>query len=160
MLRTTIAGLTWIVVAFAASPAAATGEFQSGNWKGAAFFSGGRFTNCLMYAPYVTGWKMVFSIDTQGYVELGFDHSDLSLTTGKTADFRLQIDRSPVIVRNFKALSRTMFSTTFTGSVEWFQRLRKGRDLKIWIGDNRQSFSLLGTNKALARLFACVATYR
>ena len=160
MLRSATAWMALIFAAAFASPAAATGDFQSGNWKGAAFFDGGRFTNCLMFAPYVTGWKMVFSIDSEGYVDLGFEHSDLDLSPGNTADFRVQIDGSPVITRNFKALSRTMFATTFTGSVDWFQRLRKGRDLKIWIGGTRESFSLQGTNKALARLFTCVATYR
>jgi hypothetical protein len=98
-------------------------------------------------------------MDGEGYVDLGFEHSDLNLTSGNSADFRLQIDRSPVITRNFKALSGTMFATTFTGSVDWFQRLRKGRNLKIWIGDSPQSFSLQGTNSALAKLFACVAKY-
>ena len=160
MLRSMAAWLALIVGGLFVSPAEATGEFQSGNWKGAAFFDNGRFTNCLMFAPYVTGWKMVFSMDGEGYVDLGFEHSDLSLTPGNSADFRMQIDKSPVITRNFKALSTTMFATTFTGSVDWFQRLRRGRDLKIWIGDSLESFSLQGTNKALARLFTCVANYR
>jgi hypothetical protein len=160
MFRSFTAWLALIVGALLATPAAATGEFSSGNWKGAAFFEKGRFTNCLMFAPYVTGWRMVFSMDGQGYVDLGFEHADLSLTPGNSADFRLQIDRSPVISRNFKALSRTMFATTFTGSVDWFQRLRKGRNLKIWIGNSTESFSLQGTNSALAKLFACVARYR
>jgi hypothetical protein len=151
MLRYLTICVGLLMSGFAATPASAVGEFSSGNWRGGAFYNGGNFSHCAMFAPYVTGWKLLFSINREGYVDLGLEHADLNLTVGNTADFRMQIDSSPVITRTFKVLDRTLIATTFTGSVDWFQRLRKGRNLRIWIGDSTESFSLQGTNNALAR---------
>jgi hypothetical protein len=143
-----------------AGPAAAIGEFASGNWKGAAFFKGSRFTHCAMSAEYNSGWRMIFTIERDGDVVLGLYNPRLDIKRGSKASVLMQIDESPVITRQFVAINPTLIGTTFTSQVDWFQRLRRGLGLKIKFGERVQTFSLKGTNDALVVLFACVAKFR
>jgi hypothetical protein len=143
-----------------AGPAEAIGEFSSGNWKGAAFFKGSRFTHCAMTAEYAAGWRMIFTMERDGDVVLGLYNPRLDIKRGSQAAVLMQIDDSPVITRQFIAISPSLIGTTFTSNVEWFQRLRKGLGLKIKFGERVQNFSLRGTNDAMVVLFACTAKFR
>jgi len=153
------AGTIFLAALAFASPSLARGEFTSGNWEGSAFFDGRTFSHCAMLASYKTGWDVMFSIDADYVVNLGFQHDDLTLKKGDEADFVMQVDNSPKITRTFTALSRTMFATEFTDRKGWFQALQRGLYLKLDVGDHVESFSLAGTNAALDRLLKCVDTY-
>jgi hypothetical protein len=150
------AALTWMT----ASPAAAVGDFWSGNWKGAAFFKDSRFSHCAMSADYSAGWRMFFTIERDGDVILGLHNSGLDIKRGSRSPVLMQIDDSPVITREFVAINPSLIGTTFTSNVEWFQRLRKGLRLKIKFGERVQNFSLKGTHEAMFALFACAAKFR
>ena len=143
-----------------AGPAFAIGEFSSGNWKGAAFFKGSRFTHCAMSADYDAGWRMIFTMERDGDIVLGLHNPRLDIKRGSQAPVLMQIDDSPIITRQFVAINPTLLGTSFTSNVEWFQRLRKGLGLKIKFGERVQNFSLRGTNEAMVVLFACVAKFR
>lgn len=136
-------------------PAAATGEFSSGNWKGAAFHEGGKFTHCAMLAPYISGWRLLFSIDRAGEVSLGLHNNKVEMFPGQKAAIWIQVDNDPVVIRAFKAVRTQLVVTTFPANADWFQRLRKGKQLKVNVGKRLPRFSLAGVDEALTALFAC-----
>jgi hypothetical protein len=158
-MRVMLAATGALAVALA-SPAYAVGEFSSGNWKGAAFFKGSRFTHCAMTAEYAAEWRMIFTMERDGDIVLGLHNPRLDIKRGSMAAVLMQIDNSPVITRQFVAINPNLIGTTFTSNVDWFQRLRKGLGLKIKFGERVQNFSLKGTNDALVALFACAAKFR
>jgi hypothetical protein len=144
----------------AIQPAAAVGDFVSGNWKGSAYFTGPRFTHCAMSAGFDAGWRLVFTLQNNGDVILGLAHPTLNLTTGSTAAVQIQIDNGPTTERQFLASAPQLLGTTFTANGDLFQRLRKGSQLKIKFGTIARTFSLKGANEALNGLFGCAAKYR
>ncbi len=157
ILTAAVAGLAVLALCL---PARAVGEFASGNWKGSAYFTGPRFTHCAMSAGYDAGWRLVFTLQKDGDVVLGLSHPSLSFRTGSTTSVTMQLDGGPAIEREFLAVTPQLINTTFAPTHDWFQRLRKGRELKARFGQTTRTFSLRGANDALAGLFNCAAKYR
>lgn len=160
MLRNLLGGLGLILAFAGASPALARGEFTSGNWEGSASFDGRKFQNCHMSASYKDGWEMIFLMDGGYNLLLGFDKDGLKMTEGDEDDFDMWVDNSKRVPHTFEAITETMFATKVRQADEWFRLLQRGNSLKIDVGDHVESFSLAGTNAALARLRQCVDTYR
>ena len=98
MKRVAWIGLALVLALAGAAPAAATGEFTSGRWTGAAFFERERFTHCAMLAPYVSRWKLLFSVDRAGEVSLGLFGEKVEMFPGFSASIWMQIDNDPVNV--------------------------------------------------------------
>jgi hypothetical protein len=160
MMRAARFGLGLALALASGGPAAATGEFSSGNWKGAAFFEGARFTHCAMVAPYINGWRLLFSVDRAGAVSLGLNHPKVEMFPGTTASIWIQVDNDPVVIRAFTAVRAQLVVTRFAANADWFVRLRKGKHLKVNAGKRLPNFNLAGVDEALNLLFACVAANR
>lgn len=141
------------------APAAAMGEFSSGRWTGQAFADGGKFTHCAMLAPYVSRWKLLFSIDRNGDIGLGLQNENVEMYPWSKASIWMQIDNDPVITPVFKTARSTLVVAKFPGNSDWIKRLRKGKRLKVNVGKRVPNFDLAGLDEALTALFACAAKY-
>ena len=141
------------------APARATGEFTSGRWTGQAFLDGGKFTHCAMLAPYVSRWKLLFSIDRNGDIGLGLQNENVEMYPWSKAQIWMQIDNEPVITPVFKTARMTLVVTKFPANSDWIKRLRKGKKLKVNVGKRVPNFDLAGIDEALGALFACAAKY-
>lgn len=147
-----------------ATPASATGDFAAGNWKGAAFFKDQRFTHCAMLQTYISGWRVLFSVDQTGEISLGLFHNQLDVVwsqiLGQKSEVLLQVDDTAVERRAFTAISAHQVVTKFPPNAEWLRRLRKGDKLKINTGKRLPQFSLADIDSAPSALLACQAKYK
>jgi hypothetical protein len=145
------------------APAAAAGEFVSGNWKGAAILKGGKFDNCEMWAPYINRWDLLMAVDQAGYFALGLRRSTLDMVGealfGTRIVLRLQIDDGPVLLRPFQAITPRLVATKFATNLDWVEKLKTGKVLRVNTG-RLYRFPLAGVKEALALLHACAAKYR
>jgi hypothetical protein len=137
------------------APAAATGEFSSGRWRGQAFVEGGKFTHCAMLSPYLSRWKLLFSIDRNGDIGLGLQNESVEMFPWQKARIWMQVDNEPVVTPAFKAVRTTLVVTKFPAESNWIKQLRKGKKLKVNVGKRVPSFDLAGLDEALTALFAC-----
>jgi hypothetical protein len=142
------------------APAAAIGEFSSGRWAGQAFVESGKFTHCAMLAAYVNRWKLLFSIDRNGDVGVGFQNRDVGMYPWEKASIWMQIDNEPVITPVFKPAGMTLVVAKFRADSDWIKRLRKGKKLKVNVGKRVPNFDLAGLDEAFAALFACAQKNR
>jgi hypothetical protein len=151
------------VVAVAASPARAAGEFVSGNWRGGAVLDGTKFIQCNMWAPYINNWDLMFAMTQSGDFRLGLRNQKLDMTWsqifGEKLGARLQIDDKPVIIKAFTATSATVVSTSIA-NLDWQKALRDGQVLRVHTGSRVRRFPLAGIDPALSLLSACAAKYR
>jgi hypothetical protein len=141
------------------TPAAAAGEFMSGRWSGQAFFESERFTHCAMFSDYVSRWKLLFSVNRSGEVNLGLASEYVEMYPWQKASIWMQLDNDPVLIRDFKAVRTQMLVTTFGARSDWIKNLRKAKKLKVNVGKRVPNFDLAGIDDALSQLFACVARY-
>jgi hypothetical protein len=158
--RTLAAWVAVVASLTAVSPAWAVGEFASGSWKGSAYFTGPRFTHCAMSAGYDAGWRLVLTMQNNGDVVLGISHQSLNFKTGSTIMVQVQVDNTPVVDHEFLTVTPQLITATLTPVTEWFQRLRKGVQLKVRFGQTAKTFNLKGTNEALVGLSSCAAKFR
>jgi hypothetical protein len=142
------------------APAAASGEFSSGRWTGQAFVEGGKFTHCAMLAPYVSRWQLLFSVDRNGDIGLGFQSQNVQMYPWQTAQIYMQIDNEPVITPVFKPAGMTLVVAKFRADSDWIKRLRKGKKLKVNVGKRVPNFDLAGLDEAFTALFACAQKNR
>ena len=142
------------------APAAAIGEFSSGRWTGQAFVEGGKFTHCAMLAPYVSRWKLLFSVDRNGDIGLGLQSEVVEMYPWQKAQIWMQIDNEPVVTPVFRTASMTFVVTKFPAGSDWIKRLRKGKKLKVNVGKRVPNFDLAGLDEAFTALFACAQRNR
>jgi hypothetical protein len=152
-----------VLTFLATSPAAATGEFSSGNWKGAAYLKGGKFEYCEMRAPYINRWDLLMSVDQAGYFALGLRSASLDMSGnvlfGTKTVLRLQIDDEPVLLRPFTAINPRLLATKFATNLDWVEKLKTGKVLRVNAGRVHR-FPLAGVKEALALLHACAKKHR
>ena len=158
-----VAAVAAVLFSATASPAAAPGEFTSGNWRGGAVFQGTKFVQCNMWAPYINNWDLMFAMTASGDFRLGLRNQKLDLTWssifGEKLGVRMQIDDNPVIIKAFTATSATVASTSIA-NLDWGKALRAGKVLRVHTGSRVRRFPLGGIDPALTALSACAAKYR
>jgi hypothetical protein len=145
-----------VVLAIAATvPAAAHGQIASGPWRGEAFFKDARFTHCAMRANQGQ-WKVAFSMNASGAVNLGLHHNRLKYTKGTRLAGSLQIDADAPATYQFVAVSSGMVGARL-GGVEAVEKFSRGSRLSLRMGEVTGQFSLSGAKGAFAQLTVCVA---
>lgn len=152
----------WIGLALllsGAQPAAATGDFTLGRWIGQAFFESDRFTHCAMHADYVSRWKLLFSINRTGDVNVGFASEYVNMYPWQSASLWLQLDNDPVLIRDFKPIKPQLLVAVFPRESNWIKKLRRAKRLKVNVGKRVPNFDLAGFDVAMTALVACVARY-
>jgi hypothetical protein len=156
--------LAFVLALAGTEPAAAVGEFTSGQWKGAAYFKDGKFFRCAIYAPYINRWDLFFSVDDAGYFSVLLRNEKLELLGdmifGNKIGIRLQIDDTPVVIRPFTAISPNLLETKFASNLDWVQRLPTGKVLRINAGSRVWRFPLTDLKGALPLLHACAAKHK
>lgn len=162
-MRTALAAILYAALLLP-RPALAVGDFTVGQWKGAAYFKDGKLFRCAMYAHYINRWDLFFSIDGAGYFSILLRNQQLDLfgqmIFGTKMGLRLQIDDTPVIIRPFTAITQTLVETKFATNLDWVERLRSGKVLRINNGSRILRFPLTDLEEALPQLRACAAKHR
>ena len=136
-------------------PAAAHGQIASGPWRGEAFFKDAQFTHCAMRANQGP-WKLAFSMNAGGAVNLGLQHTRLKYTKGARLTGSLQVDGGAPATYQFVAVNSGMVGARL-GGAEAVENFSRGSRLSLRLGEISGQFSLAGAQGAFAQLAACVA---
>ncbi len=129
--------------------------FTSGNWKGTAYYTNGRFTHCQMSASYRNGSKLIFGLETNRSMSVGIINKRWNLTPGAREEVRIAVDGRTALWSTAKVLRSYHIATFFKADSRIYTMLRRGRGLVISAGGTRLSYSLRGTSRALLRLLDC-----
>lgn len=132
-------------------------QFQSGNWKGAAYTNDntGRFSHCAMSTAYQSGISMFFAISDNYTWRIGWSNTSWSLNVNQTYTVSLSVDGVNAGTVQAKAVNRQFFVGELPAQTTLFDLFRLGNQLTMVSGSDRFQFSLLGTNAALTVLISC-----
>ncbi|MGE0424164.1 MAG: hypothetical protein AB7O88_18000 [Reyranellaceae bacterium] len=132
-------------------------QFQSGNWKGAAYTSDstGRFSHCAMSTAYQSGISMFFAISQNYTWRVGWSNKGWNLNVNQNYTVYLSIDGVSAGALQAKAVNRQFAVAELPAQGTLFDRFRQGNLLTMVSGNDRFQFSLLGTNAALTALINC-----
>lgn len=135
-------------------------QFQSGNWKGAAYTNDntGRFSHCAMSTAYQSGISMFFAISDNYTWRIGWSSTSWNLNVNQTYTVSLSVDGVSAGNLQAKAVNRQFFIAELPAQTTLFDLFRRGNQLTMASGSDRYQFSLLGTNVALAVLINCTRT--
>jgi hypothetical protein len=135
-------------------------QFQSGNWKGAAYTndSTGRFSHCAMSTAYQSGISMFFAVSDNYTWRIGWSNTSWNLNVNQTYTVSLSVDGVNAGTVQGKAVNRQFFVGELPAQAALFDLFRRGNQLTMVTGNDRFQFSLLGTNAALTVLLNCTRT--
>jgi hypothetical protein len=135
-------------------------QFQSGNWKGAAYTSDstGRFSHCAMSTAYQSGISMFFAISQNYTWRVGWSNKGWNLNVNQSYPVSLSIDGVNAGTLQAKAVNRQFAVAELPAQATLFDMFRQGNLLTMVSGNDRFQFSLLGTNAALTVLVNCTRT--
>jgi hypothetical protein len=135
-------------------------QFQSGNWKGAAYTNDttGRFSHCAMSTGYQSGISMFFAISDNYTWRLGWSNTSWNLNVNQTYPVSLTVDGVNAGTVQAKAVNKQFAVAELPAQATLFDLFRRGNLLTMVSGNDRFQFSLLGTNAALTMLGTCTRT--
>ena len=135
-------------------------QFQSGNWKGAAYTNDttGRFSHCAMSTAYQSGISMFFAISDNYTWRLGWSNTSWNLNVNQTYAVSLSVDGVNAGTVQAKAVNKQFAVAELPAQATLFDLFRRGNLLTMVSGNDRFQFSLLGTNAALTLLGTCTRT--
>lgn len=135
-------------------------QFQSGNWKGAAYTNDntGRFSHCAMSTAYQSGISMFFAVSDNYTWRIGWSNTSWNLSVNQTYTVSLSVDGVNAGTVQAKAVNRQFFVGELPAQATLFDLFRRGNQLTMVTGTDRFQFSLLGTNAALTVLLNCTRT--
>lgn len=160
MARRAATAFVGVLVLAGAARAGVVQDFALGNWKGAAYFDGARFSHCATQASYPLGWKLLFYMSPKDELAIGLHHGLLRLNQGGTYDVLLKAGRRPIVSRTFTALRPDLLTLKLADEAELLRRLRRSDRLRVAIGASREDLPLIALDDALGKLAACVAKHR
>lgn len=132
-------------------------QFQSGNWKGAAYTNDntGRFSHCAMSTAYQSGISMFFAISDNYTWRLGWSNTSWNLNVNQTYTVSLNVDGVNAGTVDAKAVNKQFAIAELPAQANLFNMFRQGNLLTMYSGGQSYQFSLLGTNAALTVLINC-----
>jgi hypothetical protein len=136
-------------------------KFYSGNWSGAGYTSDvdGSFSHCGVYAPYVRGETLHFSVNNDGTMSLGIANESWKMDIGQRLDISVTIDNySPDYSEAIVVHSDFAVATLPTNN-GIFEKVRRGHNMRVRTIKGYLDFSLEGTSKALAAAYQCALAY-
>ncbi|MBX3498016.1 MAG: hypothetical protein KF889_01115 [Alphaproteobacteria bacterium] len=135
-------------------------QFQSGNWKGAAYTNDTtrRFSHCAMSTAYRSGISMFFAISDNYTWRVGWSRTTWNLNVGQSYPVSLTVDGINAGTLQAKAVNRQFAVAELPAQATLFDLFRRGNQLTMVSGSDRFQFSLLGTSAALAVLINCTRT--
>jgi hypothetical protein len=137
------------------SSALAFGEFTSGPWSGAAYFTDGRFTHCGMRATQ-GAWKLAFVMNEKGSVSLGLLNPKLTFTKGNKLQGWVQLDNGKPDPHTFITTGKEAVGIRL-GSADAVQKVVAANRLRIKLGEVMGDFRFAFTRQAFTQLTSCVA---
>lgn len=141
----------------AASPAAATGEFSSGIWKGEPVFANAVFNYCGMVA-HMGEWRVAFTLSRERNLNFGLAHPQVPLARGGLLRASMRIDNGAPFEQTFKAEKRGAM-VAFMGPLAKLDALRQARLVSLRIGEITGRFDFGALAGPMAELAACVARH-
>ncbi len=135
-------------------------QFQSGNWKGAAYTNDTtrRFSHCAMSTAYKSGISMFFAISENYTWRLGWSNTGWNLNVNQNYTVSLSVDGVNAGTVQAKAVNKQFAVAELPAQATLFDLFRHGNLLTMVSGNDRFQFSLLGTNAALTVLGNCTRT--
>jgi hypothetical protein len=132
-------------------------QFQSGNWKGAAYTNDntGRFSHCAMSTAYQSGISMFFAISDNYTWRVGWSSKNWNLNVGQNYSVSLVVDGVNAGTLQARATNKQFAIAELPAQANLFNMFRQGNLLTVLSGNDRFQFSLLGTNAALTVLINC-----
>lgn len=132
-------------------------QFQSGNWKGAAYTNDttGRFSHCAMSTAYQSGISMFFAISDNYTWRVGWSNTAWNLNVNQTYTVSLNVDGVNAGTLQAKAVNKQFAIAELPAQATLFDLFRRGSLLVMQSSGERFQFSLLGTNAALTVLISC-----
>lgn len=161
MLTRVISSLVFLFAVPVSAEVIPGSQIAFGNWSGAAYRldSGGPFSHCAISAHYLSGFRLLFSVNSDASVTVGLAAADLGTTPGDTFDATLTIDRRARFSGTAVAMSDDLVIFNIADMDKALEALRKGRVLTVRSGEFRQDFNLTGTFRALDNVLDCAVTY-
>jgi hypothetical protein len=157
LLGTIAFALTLMVGAAARAELVNGTQFQSGNWKGAAYTNDttNRFSHCAMSTAYQSGISMFFAISVDYTWRVGWSSTSWNLNVGQTYGVALNVDGVNAGTVQAKAVNKQFAVAELPAQGTVFDLFRRGNLLIVVSGGQTFQFSLLGTNAALTVLLNC-----
>ncbi len=146
---------------FLAMPARAENQLiwtiTAGDWTGGAYQSeSGRFSHCSVSASYRSGTVLALTINADYQFLIVLGNASWQLPTGSRYDVVLSIDGRNLGRYNGETFNNSYLSITLGNDADAYQRLRKGREMKVAAARQNLFFDLTGTAQALSTVLACV----
>ncbi len=141
----------------AASAATLHKNLKFGAWSGGVYVSDktGAFSHCVVSAKYKSGITLLFSITKGQRWKIGFSKKGWELTPGEKYPVLYQVDKGEVNKGQALASGKRLAVVSLPAENTLFNRMRRGRTLKVKAGDDILAFNLTGTSKMLRRLLDC-----
>lgn len=132
-------------------------QFQSGNWKGAAYTNDttNRFSHCAMSTAYQSGISMFFAISADYTWRVGWSSTSWNLNVGQNYGVSLVVDGVNAGTLQARAVNKQFALAELPAQANLFNLFRQGNLLTMYSGGQTYQFSLLGTNAALTVLGNC-----
>ena len=164
MVRASVALAFAVVMAgtISASALEVVDKFQHEGWAGQAVFEDGHFRQCHMWMLEINKWDLGLSLDASGELRLGLRTANIDqfwqMLFGQKIPLRIQVDRGPVLLKAFTAVTPKLVSTSLKGT-DWDKRLADGTLFRVNPDGKVKLFHLTGIKEAMAMLRTCVAKH-
>lgn len=133
-------------------------RISSGVWQGGAHVSDrtGRFSSCIVSAPYKNGILMLVMIDRNYLWDLGFSSNKWNLRVGDKIGLQFRIDTGPWTQVKATVYANNAVRVPMQGKWNAVDRFRRGRTLQLRDKNQSYFFNLTGTSRMMVRLVQCV----
>lgn len=132
-------------------------KFKVGNWQGSIQINSqtGAFTHCVASAHYKSGISLLFSVNKNQQWSVGFSKVSWALPQGGQKEVRYQIDGGEILSGVAVAVTPQVARLSLPGNISLFNHMRRGRLLKVAVGDDVLEFKLTSTGRLLKTLTNC-----
>ena len=129
-------------------------------WTGGSYVSKetGRFSHCVVSSRYKRGDNLLFSINNKYTFSVSIFDQSFNLRKGDKFKAIMHVDFGPEFTRKAVAVNQNQVVIPVNDRVKFFQMVRRGRILRIYIDDLEleRAYSLKGTSRALNATLRCV----
>ncbi|KAB2919950.1 MAG: hypothetical protein F9K29_03585 [Hyphomicrobiaceae bacterium] len=115
----------------------------------------GKFNHCATSVRYQSGIYLIFSIGRNFAWSMGFASPRWKLTRGAEYNLYYYIDTGPGMSVRGRAVSSQLVEVVLTDSHTLFESFRRGYQLTVQAADDKFTFNLTNSSKALAATLEC-----
>lgn len=128
-----------------------------GNWKGGVYYdkSTGFFTHCSLRTRYKSRITLGYSINDQLGLSLLIAKASWKFNPGATMTASYQVDRHPSISGTATAQTKHRLQIDASSNPSFINHLRRGRELKVQLGQDLLRFDLRSSTSILKSVHTC-----